>query len=245
METMTLTAFCEKVSHYRHWYGLFFQSIPAPREERFIYPEALASVEIQKIISDYIYYQYGNLKVNKQIFDNFYDHDLTEIEVYNYIYNVIKMNEFNINTKAKLLTAEYRPDSNYEKWSEIKNAYDKLHKTNAYGEDVNTLVNGATSAVSTDRTSAYDSTGWTDTDMNEVSTAIATDTNTRAARSDSETTDKREDVMTEHTYGNIGTMTISDILAGVWALGEMEFVKFVADIIVNSLCICVFDVEVY
>ena len=249
MEQITLKEFSNKISGYYHNNNLFFQQHHSSIEPELIYPEALQSKELQDIISDYIYYNYGNLYVNLQVFDNFsrgpFNIDgLIEIDCYKYIWNVLKMNEFNIKTKAQLLTAEYNPTANYEKWSEIKNHYDEVHKTNDYDDDVNTLVNGATTVTSTDSTSAYDASGWTDADKNITGSAQSTDTSTRNARTDVETVADRDDKVEEHTYGNIGVMTISDILAGVWSLGDMEFVKYVADLIVNALCLCIFDVEV-
>lgn len=252
MEQITLKEFSYKLTNGSyHSNKLFFQQRHSTIEPELIYPEALQSKELQNIISDYIYYNYGNLYVNLQVFDNFATtisdfsvDNLIEIDCYKYIWNVLKMNEFNIKTKAQLLTAEYNPTANYEKWSEIKNHYDEVHKTNDYDADINTLINGATTVTSTDSTSAYDASGWTDADKNITGSSQSTDTNTRNARTDVETVADREDKVEEHTYGNIGVMTISDILAGVWSLGDMEFVKYVADLIVNALCLCVFDVEV-
>lgn len=250
------------------WYNLFFTDATT-------YPEEIPQA-MRDIISEYIRFNFKNLIVDTSK----YDDEPTLLEVHDIVYNAIKMNEFNIKTKAKLLTAEYKPASNYEKFSEIKNAYDTVVKnldydidktTSNFGQDKNTTVigqdkstsqNGATSDTSTTSTSAYDSDSWSNADKVENSTNAYTDIVTRDARTDSNTRDARvdtitkdaktdtiteearEDVITEHTYGNIGTMRIDEILMGVWALGDMEFVKFVADIVVNSVCTYIFDMEV-
>lgn len=224
----TLQQFKERTGTVR-WIDIFFY-------ESFLQYPVEIDEKMKEIISNYIGFNFANCFMVSR----FHDRE----EFCNFVHNAIMMNQFNISTKAKLLTAEYNPSYNYDKFSEVKNAYGEVRKSFNYGEDKNTIQNGSTNVTTTDQTSAYDSSGWTDTDKSTTSGASSTDVSTRNARTDGETSEAREDVITEHTYGNIGTMTISEILLGVWKLGDMEFVKFVADIIVTNCLSCVFDLEV-
>lgn len=212
----------------------------------------------QDLLSDYLYFNMGNLHINDKYSSN---------EIQKRITLMYKNNEYRYITLYETTTQEYNPIENYSMTEKTITTYEgqeektltkegKEKNINSYnGSEVNSHNIGEHNTSNVEQSSPFDSTDFINTSKNDEHTSAYNDSITKTFnnRSDSLETEftnrkdteinsfeNRVDTITHTRSGNIGVMTPKDMLESQRILANFNFLSVVAHDIVKTICIGIY-----
>lgn len=202
--------------------------------------------------SEWFYGEYGDLELKKKI-NKLDTKQKINSKVNSAISHYIKINKVNLERMWETVLSEYVPIDNYDKTSTITTSYEgektnTIHNgtvTNTIGQRVDTQSLGGRSDSNTEKVALVDDTTFHNknkidntigSQTNSVTTGSQTNTIARTNDSNTESFNNRKDIVTEHTYGNIGVMTAMSALKehnDLWSM--FNFWSKLANVIIDAI----------